>query len=62
MNELWFCPLSRLYFRKAPCNPLLSMHADINVGDVMVPSDIADHELGYDLAAERYELFESARP
>jgi Zn-dependent membrane protease YugP len=56
-EQLYFCPFSRFYFRRPPCNPRLSMHKDVYVGDVLAAADIADHELGHDLALERYELY-----
>jgi hypothetical protein len=55
-REIWYCPLSALYLGRPPCNPLLSMHTDVLVSDVLTLDDLEDHQLGYDLAAERYEL------
>jgi hypothetical protein len=60
MTEIWYCPFSRLYFGRPPCNPMLLMHTDVLVSDMLTLDDLKDHELGYDLAMERYELYARA--
>lgn len=64
-TPLWYCPWSRLYFRE-PCyagRPLLYRnHDDVYVGDALSVSDLDDHDLGFDLAWERWELRNAVEP
>jgi len=50
---LWWCPFVHLYKRR-PCEPLLSTHADAYVGDVLAEADLDWRELDAGLWAERW--------
>lgn len=58
-DEIYFCPQWRLYSRKPSCSRFAT-HADVPVGDMLTVADLADHELAFDLAEERYRLYQEA--